>query len=196
MIRLKQNMVKFFRCCLVLLLQTFNHAVYSLSTAPITISTSGKPTAFSSISTRQIGIIDGSELSALKKFVKQNGKQEKRANLPRLTNNEKFGVIKFVTGTAEVDGKDRRVIGLESSESSSTDKGDLALTLATIPDGVSDVDAISTAMASLVGVHCCIPDVDNDKNGSNSVSGKVRVLFVFCMHENAFQIPLFFNSHL
>jgi len=51
-------------------------------------------------------------------------------------------------------------------------------TLATIPDRVSDTDAMSTAAAAVVGIHCAIPRVEEVGGGSDSsfYSGKAVVL--------------------
>ena len=122
---------------------------------------------FSTISNRQTGILDGAELKGLLDFMNKDGKENKQR-----TNNN-IGIVKFVTGMINENGKDRRVIGLEISDSSSLENA----VLADIPKGISDDDAISTAMASLVGVHCCLPrvtQVGGSKEDANDfVSGKV-----------------------
>ena len=122
---------------------------------------------FSKITNRQTGIIDGSELKGLLDFTNKNEEKNKQ----RRKND--VGIIKFVTGIINENGKDRRVIGLETTDSSSLENA----VLADIPKGISDTDAISTAMASLVGVHCCLPrvtQVGGSKEDVNDfVSGKV-----------------------
>ena len=46
-----------------------------------------------------------------------------------------------------------------------------------IPNGVSDWDALSTAAASVVGIHCAIPKVESVGGGTDEVfySGKVCI---------------------
>lgn len=49
-------------------------------------------------------------------------------------------------------------------------------TVASVPDGISDGDALSTAAASLVGIHCAMPKVEEVGGGSDDAvfySGKV-----------------------
>lgn len=162
----------------------FAATAFSLSTPTSTISTIGKPSIFSTITNRQIGILDGSELAGLNEFMSGKGKDDndKDVGEGHLVNNNKnnFGIIRFITGTTTIDGVDRRVIGIESSDSENN-SDNLGIPLATIPDKVSDMDAISTAMASIVAVHCCVPTVSqvggsDDSSGTEFVSGKAVVM--------------------
>ena len=58
-------------------------------------------------------------------------------------------------------------------------------TVANIPNGVSENDAMSTAAASLVGLHCGVPRVSGVGGGEEGFySGKVGdiILYFFIVH--------------
>ena len=104
--------------------------------------------------------------------------------------NNNFGIIRFITGTTTIDEVDHCVIGIESPDSKNN-SDNLGIALATIPDKVSDMDAILTAIASLVAVLYCVPTVSqvdgsDDSSGTAFISGKVNVYSTFV---------LFFLSH-
>ena len=82
-------------------------------------------------------------------------------------------------------------MGIEKLSSNDNDRYDAvsigngiqvyAHTVATIPEKVSDVDAMSTAAAALVGIHCAIPKVGGVGGSREEVfySGKASLLFAF-----------------
>ena len=172
----------------------FAATVFSLSSSTSTVPTYGKPSVFVTITNRQIGILDESDLAGLNDFTSGKGKDDSDQDVGegRLVNNNKnnFGIIRFITGTTTIDGVDRRVIGIESPDSEN-ESDNLAIPLATISDKVSDMDAISTAIASIVAVHSGLLTVSqvsgsDDSSGTEYVSGKVNVYPSFV---------LFFLSH-
>jgi len=172
----------------------FAATAFSLSTSTSTVPTYGKPSLFVTITNRQIGILDESDLAGLNDFTSGKGKDDSDQDVGegRLVNNNKnnFGIIRFITGTTTIDGVDRRVIGIESPDSENK-SDNFAIPLATIPDKVSDMDAISTAIASIVAVHSGLLTVSqvsgsDDSSGTEYVSGKVNVYPSFV---------LFFLSH-
>ena len=100
------------------------------------------------------------------------------------------GLLTFVVGTTTTinndDGSGRRcrVVGVEKIKNANKNDDDdendrydtISLTdevqiykhtMATIPSNISDMDALSTAAATVVGVHCAIPKVE-DIGGSSS----------------------------
>jgi len=97
---------------------------------------------------------------------------------------EEVGCLTFVTGTT-AGSSSRRVVGLQKTNPTKEiiKPGDIVEvyehTIATIPDGISDGDAMSTAAASVVGVHCAIPKVEKVGGGSDDdvfYSGKAIVM--------------------
>jgi len=133
------------------------------------------------ISQRQTFILDGGELQS---FLLHN-------NIPSAAsggwrNSPQAGCLNLITGTTDDGG---RVVGVEkrddgdtadmlSYESVSVGNSQVYRhTLATIPKGVSDWDALSTAAASVVGIHCAIPKVEAVGGSTDEVfySGKVCI---------------------
>ena len=94
----------------------FAATAFSLSTSTSTVPTYGKPSVFVTITNRQIGILDESDLAGLNDFTSGKGKDDSDQDVGegRLVNNNKnnFGIIRFITGTTTIDGVDRRVIGV------------------------------------------------------------------------------------
>ncbi len=106
---------------------------------------------------------------------------------------DRVGCLTLVAGTAAAAAADggspstppRRVVGVEKNGDDDDYHDALSLvdgvrvyehTAATIPGGVSDADALSTAAAALVGIHCAIPVVEEVGGGSDGAvfySGKV-----------------------
>lgn len=134
-----------------------------------------KTIALDTITYTKTGILDGAELQALTSQIASENRSG--SDIQQLQNEAKFRKLNFLAGQASIDGTDRRVVGVESS-----DIGDVILSsMAFIPEGVSDADAVSTAWGSLVGVHCCIPKVNrvggsSSEDGSDFVAGKTVVL--------------------
>ena len=103
------------------------------------------------------------------------------------------GCLTFVVGTTAAAGDDgsssssppRRVVGVEKMNDGDDYYDAISLgdgvrvyehTVASVPDGVSDGDALSTATASLVGLHSTMTKVEEVGGGSDDAvfySGKV-----------------------
>lgn len=153
-------------------------------------STRTLSTSANAVSTRQTFIIDGGELQSF--LLHNNGPSSasalrgSAADLLKRRNAQQAGCLKLVTGTTDEAGG--RVVGVEKSESDETNEESqydtVSLgnnvqvykhTLASIPKGVSDNDAMSTAAAALVGIHCAIPKVEEVGGSDDEVfySGKV-----------------------
>lgn len=102
---------------------------------------------------------------------------------------QQVGLLTFVVGTTTIHNDDSsskqcRVVGVEKNlnyNDNDDDENDkyetISLTdevqiykhtMATIPSNISDMDALSTAAATVVGVHCAIPKVE-DIGGSGGV---------------------------
>jgi len=97
-----------------------------------------------------------------------------------------------VPGEDDGDGKPRRVVGVEQIQNAAGDGGEsqktvslgdatvFEHTVAEVPNSISDADAMSTAAAAVVGIHCSVPKVENVGGGSSDsdvfYSGKAVVL--------------------
>ncbi len=87
------------------------------------------------------------------------------------------GAMVVVTGTAS----DRRVVGVQGPDNLGLALSDNVFlyphSVASIPSGVSDKDAVSTLIASLAGVHCVLPRVEkiNGSQDDGAVGGKVSI---------------------
>jgi hypothetical protein len=147
------------------------------------------PTALEAVSKRQVAVLDGAELYSVESFLAtENGSTETppRSGLARL------GFLTVVAGTIAEDGKEedvgQRVVGIQIAGSSNadSDEGGIPLggginlykdSVATIPQGISDTDAIATMMASLSAVHCALPISENVGGSTDvTVSGKAVVV--------------------
>eukprot|EP00581_Thalassiosira_minuscula_P012331 CAMPEP_0183720938 /NCGR_PEP_ID=MMETSP0737-20130205/13417_1 /TAXON_ID=385413 /ORGANISM="Thalassiosira miniscula, Strain CCMP1093" /LENGTH=575 /DNA_ID=CAMNT_0025950893 /DNA_START=98 /DNA_END=1825 /DNA_ORIENTATION=- len=139
---------------------------------------SATTSSLSAISQRQTFIVDGGELQS---FLLHNNGASSVGGGGR-NSRQQAGCLTFVTGTSG----SRRVVGVQKMEGDdqsydTVSLGDVEVyehTLATIPDRVSDTDAMSTAAAAVVGIHCAIPRVEEVGGGSDSsfYSGKAVVL--------------------
>jgi len=127
-------------------------------------------------------IYDGSEYDALSSL---------SSSIPKSHGDSGRILVTFITGKEE--GTGNRYVGiLPGSNEDGTDNDSRSIVIdkniklsidnaAKIPKGISDEDAISTAMASLINIHCSLPRIDNvggegSDNSSSFVSGKVVVL--------------------
>lgn len=127
------------------------------------------------IEQRQTFIVDGGELQS---FLLHND-DEGAASAGRPP---EAGCLTFVTGTTPEDA--RRVIGVPKAVQveDATQRGNTvevyAHTLAAIPAAISDGDAMSTAAAAVVGIHCAIPKVEQVGGSEDGVfySGKAVVM--------------------
>lgn len=143
-------------------------------------------TSLGAVSQRQTFIIDGGELQS---FLLHNG--DGPPSVPKLRP-PRVGSLSLVAGTT--DG--RRVVGVQKTAQDDAENsystlslGDAEVyqhTLAAIPKGVSEEDAMSTAAAATVGIHCAMPRVENVGGSDDGVcySGKVG----FCWTCNALRV--------
>jgi len=126
------------------------------------------------LSNKQSIIYDGSEYKALNTLLPSQNP---------ISDGKSF--VTFITGTEESTGD--RYVGIllndidESNVISIDSKTKLlAENAARIPKNISDKDALCTAMASLIHIHCALPRIVNvggeDDSASSFVSGKVVVL--------------------
>ena len=147
-------------------------------------------------SRRQTFVLDGGELqSFLLHTANGNVVVTPASGTAGRDYSDRVGCLTLVAGTAAAAAADadggspspppRRVVGVEKNGDDDDYYDALSLadgvrvyehTVATIPGGVSDADALSTAAAALVGIHCAIPVVEEVGGGSDGAvfySGKV-----------------------
>ena len=139
------------------------------------------------VSQRQTFIIDGGELESF--LLHNSNNSEEASTSGMLSSKAKIGSLTLVTGSTQKDPS-RRIIGVQTtgndnySNYETVSLGDdvdvYKHTIATIPQGVSDNDALSTAAAAIVGIHCALPRVAGVGGGDNSndvfYSGKTVVI--------------------
>mmetsp|Transcript_23009 Transcript_23009/g.49798 ORF Transcript_23009/g.49798 Transcript_23009/m.49798 type:complete len:572 (+) Transcript_23009:141-1856(+) len=137
-------------------------------------------TSLNAVAQRQSFIIDGGELQSF--LLHNNGASAAAGG----RNSQQAGCLTLVTGTTD-ESPSRRVVGVEKSNDNDQSSYDTVSignvqvykhTMATIPDKVSDGDAMSTAAATVVGIHCAIPKVEEVGGSVDAVfySGKAVVL--------------------
>jgi len=129
-------------------------------------------------------VLDGSEYTSLQSFLKSTQDGYVPGAPPR-PGSQVYGYFSIATGTIDT-GK--RVVGIvcpseylgsEKKSKQKKDSNNLFSTvkldntthifnnsIAIIPEGISDADAISTSYASIVGVHCAFIPKLNDIGGS------------------------------
>ena len=162
-----------------------------LQPPPSSIRCNKSPIALHALSQRQTFLLDGGELeSFLVHNNDHNAATIAAGNAVASPRNAHKGVgcLSFVTGTTD---DQKRIVGVEqlgSEDDAGTNYETISLgdgihvykhTVAVIPERVSDMDAISTAAASVVGVHCAIPRVGGVGGSDDGVVfGKVGDLFV------------------
>lgn len=148
--------------------------------------TTQSTTSINAVSQQQSFILDGGEFQSF--LLHNNNNNNENNNIDR---SKKVGCLSLATGT---DDSSRRIIGVVKSPSDDTNSYetisllsnniDIEIythTIAQIPQSISDKDAMSTAAAALVGIHCAIPKVDSVGGGGNDeifYSGKVCCLVV------------------
>ena len=145
------------------------------------------------VSQRQSFIIDGGELESFLLYNNSEGEISLTGAGGGGRRGNVVGSLTLVTGSTQ-DGN--RIIGVQVQTSSSSNNDDDANnyetvslgdavdvykhTMATIPQSVSDNDALSTAAAAVVGVHCALPRVGGvgGSDSSNDVfySGKAVII--------------------
>ena len=141
-----------------------------------------RPSDLQAVSKRQTYIYDGGELQSF--LIANNDLSNANSRQAQV------GSITFVTGTTD---ESRRIIGVEKNDDGDgsrevTSLGETCVysdTVAEIPSRVSDEDALKTASASLVGIHCSLPAVEAVGGSANDVfySGKVSS-FVGSLHSS------------
>ena len=152
------------------------------------LSSAARTGTLNAVSVRQTFVLDGGELQSFLLHTANRNVAPPAAAAGR--DSDRVGCLTFVAGTAAADGgspssSPRRVVGVEKNDDDDDYYDALSLvdgvrvyehTVATIPDGVSDGDALSTAAAALVGIHCAMPKVEEVGGGSDDAvfySGKV-----------------------
>jgi hypothetical protein len=115
---------------------------------------------------------------------------------------EQVGLLTFVVGTTtnnndSSSSKQCRVVGVEKTQNNYDNNDDntndqydtISLTdnvqiykhtMATIPSNISDMDALSTAAAAIVGVHCAIPkvvDIGGGGGSNDNIDNPVTVFY-------------------
>ena len=138
----------------------------------------------SSIKTSQKAILDGSEWLSVQLLLQQEGKlplpdsltapsSKRRGGGPPRGPFTKYGSMTVVTGTTEDDNNNskKRVIGIQCNNKEIYEDS-----IAVIPKSISDVDAITTYINSIVSVHCMLPRL-NEIGGTTNVD--------FSLPENA-----------
>ena len=149
--------------------------------------TTQSTTSINAVSQQQSFILDGGEFQS---FLLHNNNNNNNEN-NNIDRSKKVGCLSLATGT---DDSSRRIIGVVKSPSDDTNSYetisllsnniDIEIythTIAQIPQSISDKDALSTAAAALVGIHCAIPKVDSVGGGGSDeifYSGKVCCLVV------------------
>mmetsp|Transcript_1842 Transcript_1842/g.3258 ORF Transcript_1842/g.3258 Transcript_1842/m.3258 type:complete len:574 (+) Transcript_1842:371-2092(+) len=140
-------------------------------------------TPLNAVSQQQTFIVDGGELQSFL-LHNDNGASSISGGGGR-RNSQQVGCLTLVTGTTS--SSPRRVVGVQKTAQDNDDYDTISLgnnvevyehTLATIPDGISEGDAMSTAAAAVVGIHCAIPKVE-EVGGSDDgffYSGKAVVM--------------------
>lgn len=156
------------------------------------------PSLLNAVSQRQTFIIDGGELQSFLLHSKA-GDGSPSAAAPRSGSwkqlraqqkQRQVGALSLVTGTTD-ESPPRRIVAVAKNDddNASAELGDeyetvpignvevYKHTIASIPSDVSDADALSTAAACLVGIHCAIPKVEDVGGSDDDVfySGKVRL---------------------
>jgi hypothetical protein len=165
----------------------------------------GQSFSTNAVSLRRTFVLDGGELQSFLLHTSNKGVAPPTTSAGR-DDEGRVGCLTFVAGTTVVvvddddDGGDdgsstrpRRIVGVMKDEKFDSDDyydsipldDDVRVyehTLAHVPDGVSYDDAISTAYAALVGIHCASPRVvevgggrtDDDVFYSGKVSRKEK----------------------
>lgn len=146
----------------------------TLSSTPLEpLTRSRSSSKLEAVSQRQLAAIDGAEFASLQAFLMGEGVEIGKFS--------QIGYMTVVTGTTE---EQKRVVGIQALSGTNDtvvsldSKTDIyACSMANIPKSVSDQDAISTLVGSLVGIHCPLPKLEKVGGASSGfVSGKVVVV--------------------
>jgi hypothetical protein len=151
-------------------------------------------TQLGALAMKQTAIYDGPEFisiaSVLRKMLQDDDEDEEGDCVP----SKRAGYLTFITGTLK-DATDpttatttttKRILGIEIDADYSSDEDSLVQvdenvyiqkdSMVTIPKGISDHDAISTACAALAGVYCSIMPIDAAMNVSYMETQKKAVV--------------------
>jgi len=151
----------------------FAHLVLLLPIATKALQTSSLrrsfPTSLQAVSQRRTFIFDGGELES---FLLHGNTGESTGSAAAT----KVGSLTLVTGSTQEDPS-QRIVAVQTNTNDinanyeTVSMGDVDVythTIATIPQKVSEADALSTAAAALVGIHCAIPKVGGVGGSDNS----------------------------
>jgi hypothetical protein len=114
----------------------------------------------------QLAVLDGAEWNSVQSILKDQQKQDKSSSSSSSTINfTKYGYMKIVTGKDE---DNRRIVAMQcmDTDDNNNKRNDIVYedSLAVIPQKVSDVDAISTYIASFSSIHCALPIIEEEEN--------------------------------
>jgi len=162
-------------------ISTTSRQQYNSHTCTAIKSTTSETSTTYSVTQQQSFILDGGELQSF--LLTNNDSTSTTA-----TSNSQQGVLSLVTGKTN---NNERIIGVVKSSNDNflpvptISIGNIEVykhTIAKIPQIISDKDALSTAAACLVGIHCSLPiveDVGGSSDDSVFYGGKVR----FCAYD-------------
>ena len=122
-----------------------------------------------SVGKSQLAVLDGAEWNSVQSILKDQQKQDKSSSSSPSSsptiNFTKYGYMKIVTGKDE---DNRRIVAMQcmDTDDNNNKRNDIVYedSLAVIPQKVSDVDAISTYIASFSSIHCALPIIEEEEN--------------------------------
>lgn len=166
-------MMMLFVVCTVALWLSEADALSAISSVKPSMMMKNRPTASAlhAVSARQVAAVDGAEWKTLQSVLFSEQKTDASSEV---------GYMTIVTGT--LDNTKDRVVGIQATTNKDGTTIPLdsstriyAHSMARIPSQISDSDAISTCVNSLVGIHCALPKLKDVGGGEESfISGKVR----------------------
>jgi hypothetical protein len=120
-----------------------------------------------SLGKSQLAVLDGAEWNSVQSILKDQQKQDKSSSSSSSTiSSTKYGYMKIVTGKDE---ENRRIVAMQcmDTDDNNNKRNDIVYedSLAVIPQKVSDVDAISTYIASFSSIHCALPIIEEENVG-------------------------------
>mmetsp|Transcript_2977 Transcript_2977/g.6416 ORF Transcript_2977/g.6416 Transcript_2977/m.6416 type:complete len:700 (+) Transcript_2977:284-2383(+) len=175
---------------------------FDSSPRPPPSSPSTTATSLHALSKRRVAILDGAELCSIETYLAEEGSDDdgnSNAELPPRSGGmsvPRLGYLSVVAGTTtsagvsaggsggqSTESNERRVVGVELPRGTQETATDNTISLgnninlypnsvATIPPGVSYDDAISTMIASLSGVHCAVPTLEEVGGAAASTAGE------------------------
>jgi hypothetical protein len=119
-----------------------------------------------SVGKSQLAVLDGAEWNSVQSVLKDQQKQDKSSSASSTISFTKYGYMKIVTGKDE---GNRRIVAMQcmNTDENNNKRNDIVYkdSLAVIPQKVSDVDAISTYIASFSSIHCALPIIEEENVG-------------------------------